>query len=172
MADVVDVLRRKLSKRKIKVETVMQLCFESDENGDQIIHIDDLKAVLGRLLEEECPSRRELHALEGLLRVGGRGDIDFTRLQELLSTDQPRGHQVRWEGDAVPDNKQVRLEAGSLGEWLQRASCPLEVQNYQALIAALETFERDSGMKVQATREGLTVPLGPDLRASISFFIQ
>ena len=36
-------------------------------------------------------------------------------------------------------------------------------------IHALEKYERDSGMKVEQTGDGLIVPLGPDLKVSISY---
>lgn len=171
--DIIEKLKRKLEAARIKIETVVQLCVEADKNKDKVIHMDDLKAIFKYLLGDECPSRRDLHALESLLKVGSRGEIDYTRLEELLAIDSEsrRKQDVQWDDDKT-SAKNIKLEAGSLGEWLQRASCPLEIQNYKRLIHALEAFEKESGVRIASTREGLVVPLGPDLRASINFFIQ
>lgn len=169
MADIVSILKNRLDAANIKVETVIQKCIQLDANQDKIIHMDDLKSVFRHLLGEACPSRRELHALEGLLKVDSRGDISVERLEDLLSADYRPHNQVTFDDEA---KKSFHLEAGSLGEWLQRAACPLEIQSYKRLIYALEGFEKETGLRVSATRDGLVVPLGPDLRAAVKFFIQ
>jgi hypothetical protein len=107
--------------------------------------------------------------LEGLLKVGVKGEIDYTRLEEILS-DEYSVRTVRFDQDEE-SRESIKLEAGSLGDWLQRASCPAEIQNYKRLIFALEAFEKESGMSITTTREGLSIPLGPDLRAKLSFSI-
>ena len=169
MADILTLLKRRLSSAQVKVETVIQMCINLDSNRDKIIHMDDLKSIFRYLLGDACPSRRELHALEGLLKVDSRGDISYERLEELLSADYHPVNPVNFEDDTKAN---FQLEVGSLGEWLQRAACPLEVQSYKRLIYALESFEKETGLRINTTREGLIVPLGPDLRAAVKFFIE
>lgn len=64
--------------------------------------------------------------------------------------------------------------SGSVGDWLMKSACPAEVKNFKKLIACLERFERESGMRLnmKSNGEGFDIPLGPDLAASLSFHFQ
>lgn len=62
--------------------------------------------------------------------------------------------------------------SGSVGEWLKKSACPAEIKNFKLFVSCLEKFERDSGMKISLKEDGgFLVPLGPDMRANISFFL-
>ena len=66
----------------------------------------------------------------------------------------------------------IVIFTGSVGAWLKQSACPAEIKNFQSFVACLERFERDSGMKINLKEDGgFTVPMGPDLRASISFYM-
>jgi hypothetical protein len=60
MSDIVQLLKTKLFQAKVKIETVLEMCLQMDRNNDKLIHMDDLKSILRHLLNEECPSRREV----------------------------------------------------------------------------------------------------------------
>jgi len=64
--------------------------------------------------------------------------------------------------------------SGSVGDWLIKSACPAEVKNFKKLIACLERFERESGMRLnmKPNGEGFDIPLGPDLACSMSFHFQ
>lgn len=63
------------------------------------------------------------------------------------------------------------ISSGSVGEYLLKDASPVEVKNFRRLIFCLEEFERLSGIRCVETPDGFIVPFGPELRASISFFI-
>ena len=59
---------------------------------------------------------------------------------------------------------------GSVGAFLKGSACPSEIRNFKRFVACLEAFERDSGMKLNLKDDGgFSVPMGPDLRATITF---
>ena len=73
----------------------------------------------------------------------------------------------------VDPNRENREYAprDSIGSWLEKSACPAEVKNFKKFIHALEKYERDSGMHIEDQPNGFTVPLGPDLKVSMTFRI-
>jgi hypothetical protein len=142
-----------------------------DGNDDGLIDINDLEDLLNSLLGENRLSKREYRLLVSAVSSNdGKGSIKYHKLFEVLEPSTKQMEPERWRG-SVEVNRDERwaTRPGSVGNWLQRAACPAEIQNFKRLIACLETFERDSGMKVTPSADGFMVPLGPDLRASIKF---
>ena len=194
MSDIVASLKRRLLRRKVHVETVIQLCTKMDKKRAGILHMDDIKSIFLELLADDCPSRREMQALEGLLKVDANGDVNYLILEDLLH-DEYRPKSIKWSEDEKGDDEEeeeyargrsrpgqskdvkttkeesMKLPSGSIGEWLQRAACPIEVQNYQKFINVLEEFEKDTGVQISTNKDGMVVPLGPNLRASVNFFV-
>lgn len=84
--------------------------------------------------------------------------------------------EERWineSGDIENENAAIfsKSAKGSIGEWMRKASCPSEQLNFQRLLACLEQYEEESGLMIKMEKDKLVVPLGPDLRASVNFFI-
>ena len=88
------------------------------------------------------------------------------RLQNIQGIDE----DTMMENENSNSNRS-RNRQGSIGEWLQTASCPAERKNFRKFIDAMERFERETGMKISNQHDGFTVPLGPDLRCQIKFFM-
>ena len=62
-------------------------------------------------------------------------------------------------------------ESGSIGEFLNHASTPLEQANFLKLLQCLEVFQEETGLQLKSTKDGFVVPLGQHLKASIQFHI-
>ena len=141
-----------------------------------MIHIDDVEGILNDALGENRLSRREMqHLINAITNSKERGSVDYRKLLDVLEPSikvKVSQRTERWY-DIMHDGKDDRwaTKPGSVGDWLKRAACPAEVRNFKRFVAALENFERDSGMKVANTPEGFLVPLGPDLRVSIKFML-
>ncbi len=164
-------ISKKLKTYKIKVATVIARCEDLDRNRDHMINLSDLEQVFEDLLGFETVSTRELRQLAIQLGAdkNNRNQVQYNLLYELLDDSSSREPAVeRWYDPQEPEEE---TQKGTVGEWLQKAACPAEVKNFRKFIACLEEFERSSGMKCVNKEDGFTVPLGPDLRASISFFM-
>ena len=173
-------VREKLRQHHVKVETVMEKCKLFDVNGDNIVHADDLIDVLFDLVPRNVFNKRELHHLVAALTHDSRkGNIAYLKLEEVLEGSAPpsqrtgcRGVETeeKWlDDDNLVADQQWAVQRGSVGEWLVSAGCPAERQNFRSLIDCLEVFERETGMRIEQTAGGFTIPLGPNLRASLEF---
>lgn len=175
MDPVIAEIRRKLKSKGVKVATIIERCRQLDRNNDDIVHVDDLEDVIQQCLGEHKLTTREIHRLFSSLSFDKkRGNVEYLKLSSILEpmkTPSKASAEEKWHDspDDEPDSRDIK--SGSVGEFLQRGACPAEIKNFKRLIAALERFERDSGMKLAPTDDGFVVPLGPDLRASIKFFM-
>ncbi len=80
------------------------------------------------------------------------------------------GHELDPAVDGIPGaTRKTYVPRGSLGDWLHKKASPGEMKNFRTFVHALERYERDSGMRVQDSRNGFILPLGPDLQVSIEF---
>ena len=161
----------KLRLHQIKIDTVLSECEIIDTNRDGIIHADDLIDVINDLLPRRTISRREYHYLiEALGKSKGNHNIKYMKLEALYEEIKRQGSQnakERWHEDAY--DEEFSGSKGSIGDYLNKAACPSEIQNYKTLMACLEKFERETGLTISTNEEGFRIPLGPDLKASISF---
>lgn len=175
-------LAERIERSKVKLPTLVAKLEQADVNRDGIVHITDLEDLLIDTLGPDAVSQREMQHLGRLLQVPGYGDgsIHYERLHDVLelpaqvSKSSGKGSRredakEHWYDPSEVAGRRAALKRGSVGEWLQNASCPAEVTNFQRFIKLLEDFERESGMKCTPTDTGFVVPLGPDLRASITF---
>lgn len=140
---------------------------------------------------------RELNDMMGSGRE--RGEVEYSRLQTLLEPAAARQQQQqqqeqseRWRDDIEVSDRRRGAAAsssssraastrrsdpdywatsrGSVGEWLANAACPAEIKNFKRFIASMERFERESGVRLEQLEGGdFVVPLGPDLRVTMSF---
>lgn len=165
-------IRRKLREQGVKVASIVSKCEVLDRNRDNIIHVDDLEEVIQECLKDNPLTRREMNYLLGrITHDKRRGNVEYSQLFEILEQRENKVEKEEvWHDDEACDDDVESAEKGSIGEFLQRSACPAEVKNFKRFIAALEMFERDSGMRVTSIDGGFLVPLGPDLRASVKFF--
>lgn len=166
----------KFRSSKIKVATIIAKCEKIDNNSDGIIHVDDLEDIIQELLGKHRLTAREMIYLLGQLTHDKRkGKVFYNNIQDFLEPDTPKAGATRWKTSIDHDNDDAEisnpLPQGSIGEFLQRAACPSEIKNFSRFVSMIEKLERRSGMKVTATAEGFVVPLGPDLRVNINFFL-
>jgi hypothetical protein len=165
----------KLRRHQIKIETILFKCEALDSNGDGIVHADDIIDVINDLLPRKTISRREYHYfIEALTRgQGSNHNIRFMQMERLYEDskrhDRQQDGKERWHEDAL--EPEFTGPRGSIGDFLNKSACPSEVQNYKTLMACLEKFERETGLCISTNEEGFRIPLGPDLKASISFNI-
>ena len=61
---------------------------------------------------------------------------------------------------------------GTVGEFLVNAACVAEQRNYKLLMSVLDKFECESGMRINVSKEGLVIPLGPDLQATLNISLR
>ena len=177
-ADVVSVIRRKLRDSRIKVASIVEKCHGKDKNRDGIIAFDDLDDAFQEITgaTEHRVSRRELLKLAHVM-MDGRFDgttVMYERMIDVLEPTKRRDDRgERWMDHDVGDDSDTKwaIKSGSVGEWLKEAACPAEIKNFKTFVACLERFERDTGMKIVPTNTGFEVPLGPNLRSGITFYM-
>mmetsp|Transcript_9406 Transcript_9406/g.9208 ORF Transcript_9406/g.9208 Transcript_9406/m.9208 type:complete len:194 (-) Transcript_9406:74-655(-) len=181
IVDIIDIIRRKLRDSKTKIATVIQKCDEKDRNNDGLIHVDDLEDIFNEVMGTEYRiTRRELKKFVNTFMFEDNSKVEYSKISDILEPHKSRGGkekevkiEEKWLDNAV-EEEDIRwaTQPGSVGEFLKKAACPAEIANFRTFVNCLERFERDSGMKIQLKADGgFTVPMGPDLRASISFYM-
>jgi hypothetical protein len=175
-------LLKKLKRKNIKYQRIIQRCEAIDKNNDHIIHISDLEDILIEYLGIDNVSRREITRLGSVLenRRMGEGSVDYYRLQDLLDTANASVKENNYAYEPDNDNENwfdpedqayESCNRGSVGELLQLNSCPAERRNFRRFVLCLEEFERVSGMKAHPTEDGFLIPLGPDVKVKVSFSV-
>ena len=174
-----------LQDKRVKPSVLLARLAAMDYNKDGRLHVNDLEEVLVEYLGPENISRRQIVQLARCLLPRNATDvsiIDYTKLGTLLQAGKQEMDKQReyiqqqeeaelWnDRDYIP-NLRADHKRGSLGDWLQNAACPAEIKNFRRFIQVLEEYERISGMKCVPQENGFTVPLGPELKANISFFM-
>lgn len=147
--------------------------------------------------EDNMLTKRELRELNDMMGSGKeRGEVEYSRLQTLLEPAAARQQQQQEQSERWRDDIEVSdrcrgaaasssskaastrrsdpdywaTSRGSVGEWLANAACPAEIKNFKRFIASMERFERESGVRLEQLEGGdFVVPLGPDLRVTMSF---
>lgn len=177
MSGVIDTsssIKQKLRQGSVKVAKVITLCEEIDRSGDGLIRKDDLEEILRSLLADHMLSRRELQFLFSLMNNDSKsGKVSYMDLYDIIEPKKKKTDDEKIERwfDEPEYIRNDRLASGSVGEFLVNQACPSEIRNFKLLISCLEKYERESGMKIAIKKhdEGFSVPLGPDLRASLVF---
>ena len=98
-------IRKKLRAAGVRVETIVKRCQTQNRNEDNLIHVDDLEAVLRGLLvidprrDDNMPSKRELRQLFSMMSNSkGRGEVEYPRLLQLLEPAAMRQQSGRGDG--------------------------------------------------------------------------
>ncbi len=171
-------LTKKLQDNCVKINILVARLRALDLNMDGYVHISDLEELLIEYLGVEQVSRREVDNLARLLGSGEqKGTINYSKLIDIFNFDDKtsqRTHDLRiteetWYDPAEVLARREKFERGSVGDWLQNASCPSEIKNFRRFIQCLEEYERMSGLKCIPEENGFVIPLGPDLKAHLSF---
>ena len=90
-----------------------------------------------------------------------------TFYEDIMRKHNHQEVQERWYED--PYEQEFSGPRGSIGDFLNKAACPSEIQNYKTLMACLEKYERETGLRISTNDDGFRIPLGPDLKAAITF---
>ena len=164
-------IRKKMRDEGVKVAAIVSKCERIDRNKDMYIHIDDLEEIIQDSLKTSKLTKREMNFLLGqLTHDRRRGNIEYNHLFDVLEGRNLRkdSERERWYN---PEQVADSPKPGTIGEYLERAACPAEIQNFKRFIAALETYERGSGNSVGTSENGFLIPLGPDLKVSVQFIL-
>jgi hypothetical protein len=162
----------KFKLSKINSFAIIEKCEKIDKNRDRMIHVDDLEEIIQALLNENRLTMREMiYLLSSITHNKRRGLVIYDHINHFFDTEPTSSYDTKhekWRNDTeVIDT----LPKGSIGEFLQKAACPAEIHNFKKFIHLIEKYEQSSGLTATATKEGFIVPLGPDLRVSIEFFM-
>lgn len=179
-ADIVALISQKLRRKRVKAATIVSYCENLDRNGDYCVHKNDLLEILNHNLGDDSISQREMfHLVEFLSpeEQAEKGLISYRKFLDVFSeslsySTSEKQHTERWHDRDDDEDPKWATRRGSVGEWLKKAACPAEVSNFRKFIACLEEYERCSGMKCIHKEDGFVVPLGPDLKASVSFYMK
>jgi hypothetical protein len=178
-------IKKKFLENHLKIETIIEECTHLDVKNDQTVHPDDLIDIINSLLPAQTITRREFHYLimglnETIGSTSGQS-IPYLKLYEIFpdskkkkqrEEEKEREEAEQWFDERVDEFADYDSQHGSIGEWLHRKACPSEIENYKTLISCLEIFERESGLRITAQPNGFDIPLGPDLRAKLKFYIR
>lgn len=170
-------IKWKIEQSGIPWQRILSACEKIDRNNDGVIHIDDFEEVLDSALGPEVLTRREKKYLVDYCNFDKKyGNVAYMKLVDFLQIgrrDDDRSRE-KWRDTLNPDedNEFSHVKPNTIGEWLKNVACPAEVTNYKLFMLCLEKFEDDSGMRIKFGKNGaMVVPLGPDLKAEISFKI-
>jgi hypothetical protein len=177
-------IKKKFDENHLKIETIIEECSHLDAKNHQTVHPDDLIDILQSLLPTNTITRREFHYLilslnETIGTTSGQS-IPYLKLYEIFPNpkkgkgrDEEAEEAEQWFDETrVEEFADYDEQHGSIGEWLHRKACPAEIENYKTLISCLEIFERESGLRISAQPNGFDIPLGPDLRAKLKFYVR
>ena len=120
-------------------------------------------------------TRRELKYLTDSLALPSsklRNSVEYKKMTDLLSaTRESTVPRENWnEGDY--DVRKSVSKRGTVGDFLEHASCPMEQKNYRRLISLLDDYERESGMKIELTKNGFAIPIGPNMEATMQISLR
>ncbi len=161
-----------------------------------IIHLDDFEKSIFKVVGHDTLSRRDVHFINQRCIIDfKRKSIDYMKIQEILGSKKDdifsdsnvgeidESAKENWHGINEEEteflksveqfNSQIKGSAnsGSIGEFLNHASSPLEQANFLKLLQCLEVFQEETGLKLKASKDGFVVPLGQHLKASIQFHV-
>jgi Ca2+-binding EF-hand superfamily protein len=161
----------KFKQSGVKIEKIIRKCELVDVHKDGIIHVDDLEDIIQTGLRDNRLSIREMvHLLSLLTQDKRRGTVVYSKLEEIFETMlQSNDKDLEYWKDS--DNDDNWASKGTMAEFLDQIGCPAEVKNLKKLILMVESFEKDIGMNASLTDEGFTLPLGPNLRVGMKFFV-
>ena len=78
------------------------------------------------------------------------------------------------KGATFMDEKSWSKKTGSVGDWLMKRATPMERKNFHELMTLLNKFEQQNGLRQsdsQGTGQHIVLPLGPDLKVAMRFFV-
>ena len=164
----------KFKQARLNIASILAKCEKRDKNRDGILHFDDLEEIIQDGLGEYRLTIRESTFLQNQLTADKRKrTVLYNNISSFFEREQNDTiHLERWRDNNVTlQQTQQNIPSGSIGEFLQSGACPAEIKNFKLFIAMLEQYEKKTGMKTTTSDEGFVIPLGPDLRVNIEFFL-
>lgn len=129
------------------------------------IEFDRLEDTIGKVMKEmEKENEKEK---EGQPRASSP--------EQKRSTSSSRRNKAEDKGEHWYDpvnergNYKSTYSMGSIGHFLDEVACPAEVRNFQHFVYCMEKYEKLTGMECQPTRDGFIIPMGPDMKANVTF---
>ena len=106
-----------------------------------------------------------------------RNSVEYKKMTGLLSATRestvPAENWNGWNdgGDEFTE-KTTRPKRGTIGDFLEHASCPAEQKNYKKLVSLLDNYEKESGMRIELSKNGFIIPLGPNMEATMQISLR
>jgi hypothetical protein len=149
-----------LSRREYRA--LMASLSDSPERGD--VHYKDLWKVLD-------PHVRHEQGQENWFDPETNKPMVISHRNLRMSKNLSLGNDVDPESSFRRSRKDIgHARKGSIGEFLaDKGTSSSEMVNFQKFVHCLEKYERDSGIKIETTSEGFTIPLGPELQVSLKY---
>ena len=163
--DNAEIMQRILSKFKsndVTLHILLRKCEKMDKEKDRTIHEDDFEEMVQSLLGDNKLTISEMIYLETkLIKESSqqRTILHYDKLKELFNNCG----SDKLEEESLP--------SGSIGEFLQTDACPAEIANFQKFIHLIEKYEKATGLKAKPSSNGFIIPMGPELRVSMEFYL-
>ena len=153
--------RDQLSRREVR--HLMLALSDNPQRGEVLYH--RLYDVLDKKPKESASEEKWRDGTEDLDTAGG---VRFTK-RSIKTAPSKRAHpRVGTELDSATPSA-TYIPRGSIGDWLHKRATDRDVKNFRSFVHALERYERDTGMRIQDTAEGMLVPISPDLNVAVEF---
>lgn len=166
----------KFKQSDISTNTIIRKCEKIDKSKEGTIHEDDFEEIVQSLLgDHNRLSISEMIYLQtNIVKDNRQGILAYNKLKTFFNAcDQIHKKGTQAEKD-MPTNAELdesSLSSGSIGEFLQESACPVEIKNFQSFIHLIEKYEKATGLKAKSSSNGFIIPLGPELRVSVEFFL-
>lgn len=178
--DLEDILMDYLGADRVPRREVIQLgrLLQSQRKGAQegAIEFDRLQDTVGKVIrdmeKEKEKEKEQKKQLDGVQSSESKRDFDSPSRRRRNKSD--RAERVEGEEywyDPVTDtrNRPSAYAMGSIGHFLDEIACPAESRNFQHFMYCMEKYEKLTGLDCQPTRDGFIIPMGPDMKAKVTF---
>lgn len=166
--DLEEILMDYLGADKVPRREIIQLgrILQSQRRNapEGAIQFDRLRETIGKVMDDfEKENARSKSPKR-------KGEEEHPKSRDKGSKARSEDEEEHWF-DPVDEKRKNRseYEAGSIGHFLDEVACPAEVRNFQHLMYCMEKYERLTGLQCQNTRDGFIIPVGPDMKAKVSF---
>ena len=151
-----------LSRREARI--LMLAMSDNVERGEVLYH--KLYDILDKKPIDNGQHEKWKDCTADLDTIGG---VRFTKRSIRTVPSKQAYNRVSDDRDPVTESSATYVPRGSIGDWLHKRATEKDVKNFRSFVHALERYERDSGMRIEDTKQGFMVPIGPDLKVSVEF---
>ena len=158
------------------MSTLLRKCEKMDRDRNRTIHEDDFEEIVQSLLGDNKLSISEMIYLQTKMTKGNQqqGTLHYDELKEIFNRDTSSTQYYNSKRDIDRNSGNLSdelLPSGSIGEFLEADACPVEIANFQKFIHLIEKYEKATGLKAKPSSSGFVIPLGPELRVSVQFYL-